>query len=122
VIQRFGVEARLGLNRDEVEQRTRRYGANAIQEQRRRSLERMFLDQCTDFMIRVLMAAAIISGLIGDPIDPVAIVVIIVLNGVIGFVQEYRAERAVAALKQLAAPHMTRTRSCPLPAAGRTAL
>lgn len=64
----------------------------------------MFLDQFSDFMIIVLIAAAAISGIIGEPQDTIAILVIVALNAVIGFVQEYRAERAVAALKMLAAP------------------
>lgn len=63
----------------------------------------MLLDQFTDFMILVLIGAAIISGIIGEPADALAIVVIVILNGAIGFVQEYRAERAIAALKLLAA-------------------
>jgi Ca2+-transporting ATPase len=64
----------------------------------------MFLDQFTDFMIIVLIAAAIISGVIGEVVDTIAILVIVCLNGLLGFVQEYRAERAVAALKMMAAP------------------
>lgn len=64
----------------------------------------MLLDQFTDFMILVLIAAAVVAGLISEPPDAIAIVVIVLLNGMIGFIQEYRAERAVAALRMLAAP------------------
>ncbi len=63
----------------------------------------MFLDQFTDFMILVLIAAAVISGIIGEPADTIAIIVIVVLNAALGFSQEYRAEKAMAALKKMAA-------------------
>jgi len=107
VARRLQVDPAAGLDPNEAEQRQARYGPNAIQEQRRRRPWRIFLDQFTDFMILVLLAAALVAGLVGEPEDTVAILVIVVLNGVIGFVQEYRAEQAIAALKRLAAPHAT---------------
>lgn len=105
VARQLTVDLQTGLSAGEVARRLTAYGPNAIQEHRARSPWRMLLDQFTDFMILVLIAAAIISGLIGEPPDAIAIMVIVLLNGVIGFIQEYRAERAVAALKLLAAPN-----------------
>ena len=92
-----------GLTADEAARRSARFGPNAIEERSRRGPLRMLLDQFADFMILVLIAAAIVSGVLGDVKDTVAIVVIVVLNAVIGFIQEFRAERAMAALRQMAA-------------------
>ena len=82
-----------------------KYGPNELTEKRKKTLFMMFLDQFKDFMILVLIAAAIISGVIGDVSDTTAIIVIVALNAVIGFVQEYRAEKAMALLKKMAAQH-----------------
>ena len=71
----------------------------------------MFLGQFKDFMIIVLIAAAVISGFIGELSDSIAIIVIVILNAVIGFIQEYRAEKAMAALKKMAAPSATAIRN-----------
>jgi Ca2+-transporting ATPase len=92
-----------GLTRAAAAGRLARYGPNAIAEGEKRSPWRMLADQFTDFMIIVLLAAAVISGFIGEVIDTIAILVIVVMNGTIGFIQEYRAEQAMAALKKLAA-------------------
>jgi len=77
------------------------HGQNALPEKQRRAAWRMLLDQLTDFMVMVLIAAAVISGLVGDIQDTIAILVIVLLNTAIGFIQEYRAERAMAALKKM---------------------
>ncbi len=104
VTQRLEVDPHIGLNAREALRRTRRYGPNTIPEHRQRSLTRIFIDQFTDFMILVLIGAAIVSGILGERLDALAIFIIVVLNGIIGFVQEYRADRAMQALRQLATP------------------
>ncbi len=93
-----------GLTSEEAGERLKRHGPNAIREKKRRSPLMLLLDQFRDFMILVLLAAAVVSGIIGEPADTIAIIVIVVLNAIIGFVQEYRAEKAMAALKRMAAP------------------
>ncbi|MEK7235047.1 MAG: HAD-IC family P-type ATPase, partial [Nitrospirota bacterium] len=103
VATHLAVDPDAGLTTEEAARRIVQYGLNEIRERPPHPLWRMFLDQFTDFMILVLIGAAIISGIVGEPPDAIAIVVIVLLNGVIGFVQEYQAERAVAALKLLAA-------------------
>ncbi|MCR4303795.1 MAG: calcium-translocating P-type ATPase, PMCA-type [Gallionella sp.] len=100
--QRLETDPQSGLSSADAARRLAHYGANELKEKRARSPWRMLLDQFADFMIVVLIIAAIVSGIVGDVEDTVAIVVIVILNAVIGFVQEYRAERAMAALKRMA--------------------
>lgn len=97
----------LGLVSEEASRRFERYGPNELIEKKRKAAWKMFLGQFKDFMILVLIAAAVVAGVIGDPVDTIAIVVIVLLNAVLGFVQEYRAEKAMAALKKLSAPSAT---------------
>ncbi|SEM22254.1 Ca2+-transporting ATPase [Syntrophus gentianae] len=96
-----------GLSSGEAAARLKQYGPNELIEKKGKSPFRMFLDQFRDFMILVLIAAAVIAGFIGDLSDTIAIVVIVIVNAVIGFVQEYRAEKAMEALKKMAAPTAT---------------
>jgi P-type Ca2+ transporter type 2C len=100
---RLGGATGAGLTSDEASRRLAEYGRNEIREQEGRGAWQMLLAQFTDFMILMLLAAAGISGVIGEIEDAAAILAIVVLNAVIGFVQEYRAEKALRALKQLAA-------------------
>jgi Ca2+-transporting ATPase len=93
-----------GLTHAEAVNRLEQYGPNEMKEAAKRTHFMMFLDQFKDFMILVLIAAAVVSGVIGEAVDTIAIVVIVILNAIIGFVQEYRAEQAMKALREMAAP------------------
>lgn len=98
-----------GLTLEEVEARRKTFGMNQLVEGNKVSLLTVFLNQFRDFMIIVLLAATLLSGLLGEYTDAITIIAIIMLNGVLGFVQEVRAERSLVALKQLSAP-MARVR------------
>lgn len=99
-----GVVPSQGLSWDEAKQRQERHGGNELTEKRNVSLITLFLNQFKDFMVLVLMAATLISGLLGEYLDAITIVAIIVMNGILGFIQEFRAERSLRALKELSAP------------------
>lgn len=103
--------SRLGLSPTEAAERLSRYGPNELEAIKAKTIFGIFIDQFKDFMIGVLFAAAIISGFIGEAKDTIAIIVIVILNAVIGFVQEYRSEKAMEALRQMAAPRALVLRS-----------
>ncbi len=85
-----------------AEERLAENGPTILQEGKKKSVAGILISQFKDVMIIILFAAAIISGFIGDITDTIVILVIVVLNGVIGFIQEYRAEKAMLALKKMA--------------------
>ncbi len=93
-----------GLSAAEAAARLQKYGPNELQEQRGKGPLRMFLEQFTQTMVVILIVAAVISGLLGKGLETIAIGAIVILFGVLGFVSEYRAERAMASLKQMAVP------------------
>jgi Ca2+-transporting ATPase len=78
------------------------WGPNQIQAAKGKTVWSILLNQFKDFMILVLLVAAIISGFMGELVDTLAIIVIVLVNAVLGFVQEFRAEKAMQALKQMA--------------------
>ena len=103
--QKLDIDPVKGLSEDEARERLQDFGKNELEEKKSKSPFRIFIAQFNDFMIWILIAAALISGIILREItDAIVIIVILVINSVLGFVQEYRAEKALQALKELASP------------------
>jgi len=93
-----------GLTAEQAARRLSQYGPNQLQEAPRPTFWHMLWDQLNNFVVILLIVASIISALLGDYVEAGAIMAIVVLNAVLGIVQEQRAEEALAALKRLAAP------------------
>ena len=100
----FQVNPSVGLNEKEAQERLGQIGPNQLSEGKRSSLFALFVDQFKDFMVLVLLAATLISGLLGEYTDAIAIIAIVILNAGLGFFQEVRAEKSLQALKKLTAP------------------
>jgi Ca2+-transporting ATPase len=96
-----------GLSAIAAEEKLLHTGPNELQESKKKSIVLMLLAQFKDVMILILLAAAIIAGIVGDLTDTIVILIIVLLNAFLGFFQEYRAEKAMKALKQMA---VTQTR------------
>ena len=93
-----------GLSTEEASHRLADYGPNQLEEAPRPGFLAMLWDQLNNFVVILLIVASVISALLGDYVEAAAIMAIVVLNAVLGIVQERRAEEALAALKKLAAP------------------
>ena len=107
VAREYGTDVRAGLSAGEVAARRSTFGPNELAGREHAPAWRIFAGQFANTMILVLAAAAVITAFVGDRKDTVVIGAIIVVNAVVGFVQEYRAGRAVAALRRLAAEGAT---------------
>ena len=90
-----------GLSSAEAQNRLEKYGLNKLQEQKRDSPLKLFFSQFLDVLIFMLLIAAIASYLIGNHLDAIVIFIVVIINSIIGFIQEYRAENAMEKLKSL---------------------
>ena len=100
----LGTDPVAGLTPEQAASRLLQYGENVLAEQGRKPAWRLLAEQFASTVVVVLLVAAVVAAVLGDLKDTVVILAILVLNGVLGFVQEYRAEQAMAALKAMAAP------------------
>ncbi len=104
VARNLATDTEKGLTHQEVTERQQQYGPNQLAEKEGRSFIAMFFDQFKDFMIWVLIGAALVSGFLQEWVDAIAIISIVILNAILGFIQEFRAEKSLAALKKLSSP------------------
>ena len=95
-----------GLSMEQAIKRISQQGYNELEEGEKQSALLLFFSQFKDFMVLVLLAATLISGLLGEYIDAIAIIAIVIINGFLGFFQERKAEKSLQALKELSAPQV----------------
>ena len=89
----------------EAKQRLKTDGPNLLEVKKKKTILSILVSQLTDFMTLILIAAAVISGIVGDVTDTIVILAIVVINAIVGFIQEWRAEKAMEALENMAASH-----------------
>ncbi|MCX5706686.1 MAG: calcium-transporting P-type ATPase, PMR1-type [Candidatus Omnitrophica bacterium] len=94
-----------GLDSQEAKRRQIEFGLNQLREKKGISPWNIFFEQFQNFIIWILIAAALVSGLLKEWVDALAIIAIVILNAILGFIQEYRAEKSLAALKKLSSPN-----------------
>jgi Ca2+-transporting ATPase len=103
----FEVNVETGLSVQQIQESERIHGLNRWAEAHHEAGWKQFLRQFQDFMVLVLLAAALLSGMLGEWLDTAAIIAIVILNAVFGYIQEAKAERSLEALKALSAPQAT---------------
>lgn len=104
VINEFNVIPTIGLSTQEANTRLEKYGRNKLKGKPKKSILSLFLSQLNDMLIYVLLAAAVITFLIGEYADSIIIILVVVINSVIGVIQEAKAEKAVEALQKMTTP------------------
>ncbi|MFY9303790.1 MAG: calcium-translocating P-type ATPase, PMCA-type [Atribacterales bacterium] len=104
VIKILNSNEKKGLSEEEVKQRLEKYGRNTLPQPRKKTIFTMFLEQFKDFLVLILVGAALVSLLLGEITDSLVIIAILILNAVLGVVQEWRASQALEALKKMTVP------------------
>jgi len=105
VAKKFATRLEQGLTPEEAARRLAEFGSNELREAPRLPFWRLVLEQFSSFVVIILIVASVVSALLGDYVEAAVIMAIVLLNAIIGVVQESRAEEALAALKKMAAPN-----------------
>lgn len=107
VEQKLHVSAKRGLQEKQIKERRKQFGPNLVEGEKQQSRWLLFLKQFQDFMVLILLAATLIAGVLGEFIDAIAIMAIVLANGIFGYFQEQKAEKSLEKLKELSAPIAT---------------
>src|SRR4030043_2136862 len=110
VLKELDTDLHKGLTEEEVKSRLEKYGYNELKKEEKISPLTLFVNQFKNILIVILIVAIVLSALVGEVVDAVIIAVIVVFCAVLGFIQEYRAERALEALKKMLSPTITALR------------
>ncbi len=110
VLKELNTNPHQGLDKEEVKGRIERYGFNELRKEEKVSALLLFINQFKNILMIILIVAICLSALIGEVVDAVIISVIVVFCALLGFIQEYRAERALEALKKMLTPMITALR------------
>jgi len=105
VAEELAVDLSVGLSTQEAEKRIQQYGYNELKEKEKETLLQKIINQLKDFLVIILIAASIISICVGEVTDSIVIIAIVIVNAVLGVVQEGKAEKALEALKKMSAPN-----------------
>ncbi|MBW9151917.1 calcium-translocating P-type ATPase, SERCA-type [Clostridium estertheticum] len=93
-----------GLTNADAESRLKKYGFNKLESKKKISALQIFVSQFNDFITWILIVATVLSGLMGEKADAITIFIIVIMNGILGFIQEFKTEKSLEALGKLAAP------------------
>ncbi|SJZ85706.1 cation-translocating P-type ATPase [Garciella nitratireducens] len=104
ILKEFDVNPEIGLSEEEAKKRLEKYGENKLKSKPKKSTWKLFLEQLQDMLIYVLLASTLITLAIGEYVDAFIILFVVLLNAVIGVVQESKAEKAIEALQQMTTP------------------
>ena len=104
VLNELGTTIEKGLSQSEVQSRQEKYGPNKLQGKKRKTIFQLFLSQLKDWLIYVLLVAVIITALMGEYVDSVIIILVIIINAVLGVIQEVKAGKAIEALQKMSSP------------------
>ncbi|OAA83433.1 Calcium-transporting ATPase 1 [Clostridium ljungdahlii] len=99
ITRELGTDVINGLTSEEASVRIKKYGENKLIEKKKKSILKLLFEQINDVLIYILLAAAVVSAALGEISDAIIIMVVVVLNAVIGLIQESKAEKALDSLK-----------------------